>query len=249
MKRAFSLLELLLVIIILGVILSLVKFYPKNDQRIYQALKQILNDLSYTRNLALMQGAFRINSTQIATKDEWFKARWQLYFIRSAWATENEQTYTIFLDKNGDGNANLGRTAINLDREIAYDLLDHLKFMNSGQSGVISKSDPRASARFNIEKSYGVSKVEFKGACAGFTRISFDKYGRLHSPLRTATKPYEKLIFHKNTPCVIRLSNDLKQTACIVLDPLSGFAFIPAFEANKKQFIGLGNKKIECEKI
>lgn len=249
MKKAFSLLELSLVIFILSLILSIARFYPKNDERIYLAAKQILNDLSYTKNLALMQSSFRIYSTSVATKDEWFKARWQLYFIRSKSATNNEQTYTIFLDKNGDGNANIGRLALNLDREIALDVINPKKLMNSGQSGVIDKDDIKANTRFNIEKRYGVNKVEFKGACSGSTRVIFDEFGRLYSPLKGATKPYDKLIFHKNTPCIIKLSNAQKQTVCIVVESLSGYAFIPNFENLNKQFINLNGKRQECAKL
>ena len=104
MKKAFSILELTFVVLIISLILSIAKFQPKNDNRIFLAAEQILNDLNYVRSIALMQNSFRNSDFILATKDEWFKARWQLYFIRSKSATNNEQTYTIFLDKNGDGN-------------------------------------------------------------------------------------------------------------------------------------------------
>ena len=95
MKSAFSLLELAFVIVILGVVLGVAKFYFVADKNLALAAKQIQNDLAYTRNLALMQAAFRAFDTSVA-KDEWFKARWQVYFIRSKSATNDEQTYTIF---------------------------------------------------------------------------------------------------------------------------------------------------------
>ena len=248
MKQAFSLLELVVVIAILGILLSVAKFYPQNDKKLQIAAKQIINDIAYTRNLALMQGAFRLHSTAVSGKDEWFKARWQLYFIRSKSATNNEQTYTIFLDKNGDGNANIGKSALNLDREIAVDILSPAKLMNSGQSGVIGKDDERASKRFNIEQSYGVTSVEFRGACAGSTRVIFDELGRLHSPLKTANKPYEKLLFHKNTPCIIRLTNAQKQSLCLVVDALSGLASVPKASANSQK-LDFKGKSVECREI
>lgn len=237
MKKAFSLLELVLVIAILGIILALAKLYLK-DNRLHLAAQQILNDLAYTRNLALMQNSFRIQSTSVADKSEWFKARWQLYFIRSQSATNNEQTYTIFLDKNGDGNANIGKEYVNLDREIAVDILNPNKLMNFGQSGVIDKNDERTSARFNIEQRYGVEKLEFKGSCSGTTRIIFDEFGRLHSPLRTANKPYEKVLFHKNEACVLKIMN-AKEALCIVIDALSGYAYVA-------EFVDFKGRKMKC---
>lgn len=248
MKSAFSLLELAFVIVILGVVLGVAKFYFVADKNLALAAKQIQNDLAYTRNLALMQAAFRAFDTSVA-KDEWFKARWQVYFIRSKSATNDEQTYTIFLDKNGDGNANLGKNELNLDREIAVDILNAKKLMNSGQSGVISKDDERANARFNIEKKFGVKAVEFKGACAGATRVIFDEFGRLYSPLKNANAPYEKLLFHKNAPCVIRLKNAQEQSICIVLDTLSGYAFVPKTQNANSQRLEFNGQSVECGEI
>lgn len=248
MKSAFSLLELALVIVILGVVLGVAKFYFVADKNLALAAKQIQNDLAYTRNLALMQAAFRAFDTSVA-KDEWFKARWQVYFIRSKSATNDEQTYTIFLDKNGDGNANLGKNELNLDREIAVDILNAKKLMNSGQSGVISKDDERANARFNIEKKFGVKAVEFRGACAGATRVIFDEFGRLYSPLKNANAPYEKLLFHKNAPCIIRLKNAQEQSICIVLDTLSGYAFVPKTQNANSQRLELNGQSVECGEI
>lgn len=224
------------------------KFYFVADKNLALAAKQIQNDLAYTRNLALMQAAFRAFDTSVA-KDEWFKARWQVYFIRSKSATNDEQTYTIFLDKNGDGNANLGKNELNLDREIAVDILNAKKLMNSGQSGVISKDDERANARFNIEKKFGVKVVEFKGACAGATRVIFDEFGRLYSPLKNANAPYEKLLFHKNSPCIIRLKNAQEQSICIVLDTLSGYAFVPKTQNANSQRLEFNGQSVECGEI
>ena len=124
MKKAFSLLEIVLVLSILGVILTFANFDLRQD-KLSEGARSILNDILYTRNLALMQSSFRTNELNHA-KREWYKSRWQLYFINSA-ATNYEQTYTIFLDKNGDGNANLGKTNVNLDREIAVDILNPVK--------------------------------------------------------------------------------------------------------------------------
>ena len=248
MKGAFSLLELAFVIVILGVVLGVAKFYFVADKNLALAAKQIQNDLAYTRNLALMQAAFRAFDTGVA-KDEWFKARWQVYFIRSKSATNDEQTYTIFLDKNGDGNANLGKNELNLDREIAVDILNAKKLMNSGQSGVISKDDERANARFNIEQKFGVKAVEFRGACAGATRVIFDEFGRLYSPLKNANAPYEKLLFHKNAPCIIRLKNAQEQSICIVLDTLSGYAFVPKTQNANSQRLEFNGQSVECGEI
>ncbi|MBK1972962.1 prepilin-type N-terminal cleavage/methylation domain-containing protein [Campylobacter sp. TTU-622] len=247
MKKAFSLLELVLVIFIIGIIFSLINFYKPKD-RLMEAAVQILNDIVYVRNLAMLQTDFRIKEFSVA-KREWYKSKWQLYFIKSSSATNNEQTYTIFLDKNGDGNANLGKTDINLDREIAVDILNPTKLMNSGQSGVISKLDKKASKRFNIEEQFGISSVEFKGSCSGSTRIVFDELGRLYSPLKNAKNIYDKTLTKKNEPCIIRLQSKFNKQICIVIDPLTGYAYIPKFKSFNNQPISFKNTSKLCSKI
>ncbi|WP_297195473.1 prepilin-type cleavage/methylation domain-containing protein [uncultured Campylobacter sp.] len=249
MKKAFSILELTFVVLIISLILSIAKFQPKNDNRIFLAAEQILNDLNYVRSIALMQNSFRNSDFILATKDEWFKARWQLYFIRSKSATNNEQTYTIFLDKNGDGNANIGKTNINLDREIALNILNSNKLMNSGQSGVISKDDERASKNFNIEKSYGVNSIKFVGSCSSYTRIIFDENGRLYSPLRTSKRKFDKILINKDEDCIIKLTNTNSQNVCIIIDKLSGYAYIPEFKDEFTQLIKTKSSLKTCSSL
>lgn len=152
------------------------------------------------------------------------------------------------MDKNGDGNANLGKTEINIDREIAVDVINHNKLMNSGQSGVISKDDEKTTQRFNITKRFGIEKVEFKGSCSGFTRLVFDEMGRVYSPLKNANYAYEKTLAKNNSDCIIRLLSK-KHALCIVIDTLSGYAYIPDFKTLKSQFVNIKNKNYECSKI
>ncbi len=247
---AFSLLELVLVLFIISLIFSLVNLNLKPVNKLELAAKQILKDLAYTRALALMQGSFRSNESLVASKDEWFKARWQLYFINSK-ATNHHQTYTIFLDKNGDGNANIGKKNVNLDREIAVDIINNAKLMNSGQSGVIDESDLKANARFNIERNFGVKDVQLFKACAGkstkVTRIIFDDLGRLYLPLKDADFAYEKILYKEDNECILRLSSKEK-SLCLSIDTLSGQAdFVPF--TNSKQMIFYKNKYQKCEDL
>ncbi|MCR6593919.1 pilus assembly FimT family protein [Campylobacter insulaenigrae] len=246
MNKAFTLIELILVCMILSLVFSIAYFYVKPNY-LHLGAEQILNDIKYTKHLALMQNDFRTKDFSIA-KREWFKAKWQLYFIKSQLATNNEQTYTIFLDKNGDGNANLGKNIINKDREIAIDLLNPNLLMNSGQSGVITQANTKANSKYNIEKSYGISKVLFEGSCKGSTRLVFDSFGRLYSPLKNSSRIYDKLLNFKND-CIIRLSNKEEKHICILINPKTSYAYIPKFESDNKQYFSLNGRYITCDKL
>ena len=91
--------------------------------------------------------------------------------------------------------------------------------------------------------------MEFRGACAGATRVIFDEFGRLYSPLKNANAPYEKLLFHKNAPCIIRLKNAQEQSICIVLDTLSGYAFVPKTQNANSQRLEFNGQSVECGEI
>lgn len=244
-KKAFSLLELVLVLFIISLIFSLAHINLTPPNKLHAGAKQILNDIAYTRALALMQASFRSHESLVASKDEWFKARWQLYFINSA-ATNYEQTYTIFLDKNGDGNANIGKKNANVDREIAVDILNPSTLMNSGQSGVISKDDIKANARFNIEKNYNINKIELFKTCSGTrgtaTKIIFDELGRLYTPLATATRAFDKIVYPKDEECILRMSDKDGQSLCISINSFSG-------KANLIQNISYKGKILTCEEL
>ncbi|CAM4069464.1 pilus assembly FimT family protein [Campylobacter armoricus] len=246
MKKSFTLIELVFVCIILSILFSIGYFYFKPDY-LRLGAEQILSDIKYTRHLAMMQNDFRAREFNVA-KREWFKAKWQIYFIRSKSATNNEQTYTIFLDKNGDGNANIGKNLINKDREIAVDLINPNILMNSGQSGVINQNDFKTNPRYNIEKTYGINEVSFEGSCKGGTRLIFDDYGRLYTPLKNSSRVYDKLSNPLNN-CIIKLSNKNNKHICIVVDPISSYAFIPKFTPSNKQLIVLNNKTMYCENL
>lgn len=227
-NKAFTIVEIILVIVIFGIIISIAKFYYK-DNLFLKGVEQILNDIKYVRYLSLLQDNFKSKEFDNA-KREWFKAKWQIYFIKSKSATNNELTYTIFLDKNGDGNANLGKTNQNIDREIAVNILNSKKLMNSGQSGVINKDDIKATKRFNIEKTYGITKVEFLGSCKGTTRIVFDDLLRIYGPLKNSNNLYDKNIFTKNEKCILKFTNIENKNMYIVIDSATGYAYIDDFK-------------------
>lgn len=120
--------------------------------------------------------------------------------------------------------------------------------MNSGQSGVINQNDSKANLKYNIEKTYGISKVLFEGACKGSTRLIFDDYGRLYTPLKNAMRTYDKLASFNND-CIIRLSNKKNQHICIVINTVSGYAYIPKFSTKDTQLVVINNQYFACNNL
>lgn len=208
MKKAFSLLELVLVLAILGIVISFSSFYFKQDL-LMLAARQIINDIYYTRSLALNQSSFKDLEFNQASR-QWYKSRWQIYFIKSQF-TNNEQSYSIFLDKNGDANANLGSKT---SKEIAQDPLNPQKLISYGQSGVLNYDDIKVSKRFNLYERFKITDVEFLGSCKGTKRLVFDDFGMLYSVLKNSKHIYDRSLAKTNQTCTIKLFQN-KKSLCI----------------------------------
>ena len=91
-KKSFTIIEIIIVILILSVILTLA--IPKsNNSKLKLAKEQILTHLKYTRYLAMLDDKFEHNNT------EWFKKRWTLKF-QNCYESVGGIYYRICSDKN-----------------------------------------------------------------------------------------------------------------------------------------------------
>ena len=87
MKKSFSLIELIIIIIIVGVLYSSITFSLANTN-LNQAADQIISHINYTRHLALKDNKMQyypINNTktEMNRSKYWFKQWWQIRFTRN----------------------------------------------------------------------------------------------------------------------------------------------------------------------
>lgn len=212
MKKSFTLLELVFVIVVIG-ILSAVIIPRTSTNRLREAAIQIVSHIRYTQHLAMIDDNYNINDSK------WYKKRWQIIFGTSA-STENKVAYTIFADSA------TSTTATNPNiREMAIDPMNKNKYLSGGYSGSLDTSEVNATKKMNLGISYDVSSVVFGGGCASSTvRITFDHLGRpIKDPLTTYTKAYKdnKLI---ETACTITLNSDSEASIVISIEPETGYA-------------------------
>lgn len=171
MKKAFTMIELVFVIMVIG-ILSAVIIPRIQTNPLQEAATQLVSDIRYTQHLAMSDDKYSVNNPV------WYKERWQMKFSKVG-GSDHQWAYAIFSDKdNGhgyDGNPNANETAINP--------LDHAKKLTGGYSGTIEYDDPDASNKLNLGNSYGVKDIDMLGGCAisvdGRKRVYFDFLGRL----------------------------------------------------------------------
>ena len=216
MKKAFTMLELVVVIVVIGIIAAAA--LPRiNDDHIAEAADQVMSHIRYTQHLAMQDSKFD------PTDANWFKKRWSITFTRASFCGgKSEWRYSVYhVDRNVTGN-------LNSANEVARDPSDPSKFMSSGWAGISKANCANASSKYNLARKFGITNVELRGVCrdGNLLTISFDEFGR---PMRSVSTPggggaargYDRLVYNGQN-CQIVLST-AKRTATITVTPETGF--------------------------
>ncbi len=216
-KRAFTLIELVFVIIVAGILAATMipRFTRDNLQ---EAADQVMSHLRYTKHLAMIDDKF-------STIDpKWFKSRWQMKFSKNS-GSDNKLAYTIFSDWKGNHTGNPDKD------EIAKNPLDSNRFLTGGTSGnaLIEYNGFEATKELNIGHKYGIVAVKFSGGCRSNVKyISFDYLGRpfnsfpIDMPYELPSIGYHKLI---TSTCKITLCTDTEcsNKITIAIEPETGY--------------------------
>ena len=166
MKKAFTLLELVFVIVIIGILAAVI--IPRTDRNsLHEAAIQLVSHIKYTQHLAMIDDKY--DGTGL--DDEWYKTRWQIFFANTN-ASDDKWSYAIFSDSAGSHTGNP------TGDEYAKNPLNKLKYLTGGY-GAVDYNDDLASKKLNLGLSYGVEDITFSANCSGSSlRISFDTLGR-----------------------------------------------------------------------
>ncbi len=221
MYKAFTMIELVFVLVIAGILMSLA--LPRlNKNKLPQAANQLISHIRYTQHLAMQDNKFDPRDKK------WYKGRWQILFNSDA-NTEDEWSYTIFSDKpTYSGKPDVFEMAKNPD--------NLGKVLSGGFSGTLNCNDEKATKELNIGKRYGVADIFFSKSCSfyGSMRIVFDNFGRpLKGDLRSYLGPYPNKNRLISSICTISLctknpcpKKDGVDKISIAIEPESGYAYI-----------------------
>jgi Tfp pilus assembly protein FimT len=209
-KRAFTMVELVFIVIIIGILAAVI--IPKSqDNRLREAADQIVSHIRYTQHLAMMDDKF--NSTDA----NWYKKRWQIFFERES----GNWVYTIYSDSNTNGNADETEIAIN---------------PQNPSNRLTGKAETYATSDMNLGRKYGITGVdgiEFEDCSADDERrIVFDYLGRpMQNNPRNYGAPYDSTnaVLITSTTCKIIVKNNAGQIADITIQPETGFAEVISF--------------------
>ncbi len=228
MKKAFTMIELIMVIVVAG-ILAAVALPKLGETSLHEAVDQIVSHIRYTQHLAMQDDKFDPSDA------DWYKGRWQILFNKDA-NTNQRWAYTIYSDLSHTGNPD--------PNEVAKNPQNQEQLLTGGFSGAINADSKEATKRLNIGKKYGIKSVVFANNCstptsvAGkrSTRLAFDNYGRpLYGRLSSFADPYGTATQNRliQTRCEILIcttdpcpaaDGDTRRT--IVVEPETGYVHV-----------------------
>jgi prepilin-type N-terminal cleavage/methylation domain-containing protein len=214
MKKAFTLIELIFVIVIAAIIA--VMALPKTqDNSLATCAHQVVSHINYTKHLALIDDKFDPND------NGWYKSRWQIMFNNNK-GSGNGWSYTVFSDWTGTHSGNPDPD------EVAQNPRSPNQLLTGGTSGsgLVHYGDKEISKELNIGKKYGITGVTFSGGCPNSSkRIAFDRFGRpIKGNLRSQTSAYQNDRMMTST-CTITLTNS-SGSIQIAVEPETGYAHI-----------------------
>jgi type II secretory pathway pseudopilin PulG len=207
MKRfAFTMLELVFVVIVIGIIavLSMPSF---NSNPLQQAAEQVANHIRYTQHLAMVDDAYD------PSDPTWWQTRWQIQFEDAS--PNPGKIYVIYrnLDKNSNED----------DNETARDPQTHQ--LMRGADKDIAIPPFKYMDNMLISKKYGITNVTFSNTCNPSSptsnRIGFDNLGRPYTRTATTT-PFDNLL---TADCNITLVHS-DGNATITVRPETGYVSV-----------------------
>ena len=212
MKKAFTMMELVFVIVIIGILA--VATAPKlNDNRLRELAHQIISDIRYTQHLAMSSNEFDPNDS------EWHLKRWQIFFHNDG-SGNGHKVYTIYRNQDKDKVGNSVET-----NEIATDQATGRKMTgDSSYSTFIETMD--------LTDEYGITSYNLCGNTDETKkRLYFDYIGRVYAPdgLISDTNRFDSLI---TTSCNLKLINDSGNFVTITIEPETGYAYINEAQSN-----------------
>ena len=185
MRKAFTLLELIFVIVVIGILAVFILPQTKTNP-VQEAAVQVLSHIRYTQHLAL------VDDTYNSLDSHWYMSRWQIVFGNGNQYANNKPAYTIFSDSLGSTGTYSGDPK---ESEIAINPQNPNQIMTGGYNSTVALDYNNAGFKgmkqLNLGERYGITNVSFSGGCNIGLRISFDYLGRpFTGDQSTMTAPY-----------------------------------------------------------
>jgi len=209
-RAAFTMLELVMVIVVLGILASLA--IPRMERDLKQeAADSILSNIRYTQHLAQIDFKHDFADTQ------WQRKFWQIQFQSCANDSGLFMTVGSDVDEQGD---------IDRVKESAIDPSNAKPMFWTNTNDCSNGGDETVSDNIFITKKYGVYKIKGGGGCKGIQYIGFDHLGRPHIQFSGSTEPNYASYMKTSCTFTFTLLEPKDDTFQITIEPETGYAYI-----------------------
>ncbi len=213
LHNAFSLYELLFVVVIVAIITSVTIYKPSHDD-IDEASKKITTYLKYTRYLSMIDDQYHRKFDE--NDSLWFKGRWT-FKIQNCKQTVGGYYFVVYKDSDHEGY---------IDKiETALDPITN-KYLYSNSDCVASQDE---SAYVLLTKKYGVTNIKANRQCKPYSTstvpmaMSFDSYGYPHNKL--SSNPNEPDKYKLKSPCIFTIYDKNDNNITITISDKTGAVY------------------------
>lgn len=206
-KKAFTMLELVMVIVVLGVLAALTIPRMERDLR-QEAADTVLSNIRYAQHLALIDNKHKFNDNQ------WQRTFWQIKFESCASGSGIFMSVGSDTDKEGD-----------LDREeTALDPANGKPMFWLNTADCSDGGDGTVSENIFLGKKYSVTSIVPGGGCSN-QYIGFDHLGRpYNSGFPGSSKPNNAGLV--TSICTLTFNLEADDLFTVAIEPETGYAYI-----------------------
>ncbi|MFT7861097.1 MAG: type II secretion system protein [Sulfurimonas sp.] len=219
MKKAFTMMELIFVLVVMGILAAVIMPRMERDP-VREAAIQLVSHIRYTQHLAMVDDKYADTADP---NKRWWRGRWQLKFKNAA-QTNGEESYTIFSDSYA---VNVYSGNANSKDEIATNPQDKSKKLTGGDNA-INFNDTEATRSMNLGMKYGIIAVNLGASCRDNQSkgIAFDHLGRpLKGGFSAFMSPYPNSANLITSDCNITLVGSTGSVT-VTITPETGYAYI-----------------------
>jgi prepilin-type N-terminal cleavage/methylation domain-containing protein len=210
-RTAFTMFELLIVIIVMGVLAAMALPRYENDIR-QEAADNLLSAIRYTRLMALTDNVVNPRNSK------WQRAFWR-FGIEGC--SDDGIFYYVSSDKDYEGD-------IDTD-EIVNDPTNGLHLMGDNQSPCENEVQKNASPNIFLTKRFGIKEGDIDICTDGGKYIGFDYLGRPHRGFagnNGSTSPDYSSLLHSDCTITVKFGNSGLSPMKIVVEAGTGHTYI-----------------------
>jgi len=211
MKRAFTMIELVLVIIVMGILAAMALPRYQNDIR-QEAADNILSAIRYTRLMALTDNVTNPRD------NKWQRAFWR-FGIEGC--SDDGIFYYISSDKDYEGDID--------NSEIINDPTNGLHLMGANNQPCETVIQSGASPNIFLTKHFGIKEGDIDICTSGGQYIGFDYLGRPHTGFAGnggSTSPNYASLLHTDCTITINFSDSGLDPINIIVEKGTGHTYI-----------------------